>query len=387
MRIFGSDASNGSDGSDGQPPRVLLDFGDVEHDLAGGKDLRTGLSAAARVGRNLFVAADEGTALERLSTDDGTHFHGHATFALDELLDLPSGTGEEVDVEGMDYREPYLWIVGSHSLKRSKPDPDTDDPAGEIEKLAEIETEENRYLLARIPLERDPETGEHTPRRSCPDPADPEWTLTAARVKGEGPKSQLLKALAKDPHLGPFGGIPGKDNGLDVEGLAVAGERVFLGLRGPVLRGWATILEVEPKTKKKDPSRLKLRKIGPGGARFRKHFVDLGGLGIRELAADGADLLILAGPTLDMDGPVTLFRWTGGCEPDEQELVGRDRIRKVMDVPYGQGEDAGKDHAEGIALFRDPGRPAGLLVVYDSPVEGRMASGGRVYADLFPLPG
>ena len=32
-------------------------------------------------------------------------------------------------------------------------------------------------------------------------------------------------------------GIPSNDNGFDVEGLAVSGNRVFLGLRGPVLAG------------------------------------------------------------------------------------------------------------------------------------------------------
>ncbi|HEX2187743.1 MAG TPA: DUF3616 domain-containing protein, partial [Longimicrobiaceae bacterium] len=327
----------------------------------------------------------EGTALERLTTRDGRTFAEHATFALAELLDLPSGNGEEVDVEGMDYREPYLWLVGSHSLKRKKPDPGAADPAAEIGRLARIVDEDNRYLLARIPLERDPATGEYTPRRSMPDPADPDRTLTAARVRGEGRKSQLMKALLRDPHLAPFAGIPGKDNGLDVEGLALVGERVFLGLRGPVLRGWATVLEVEP-VGAKDPSRLKLRRIGPDGARFRKHFLDLGGLGIRELSTDGPDLLVLAGPTLDLDGPVVLYRWVGGCGTDGEELVGPERIRKEADVPWGRGEDAGKDHAEGITLFRDPGEEHGVLVVYDSPVEARKEAGGRVWADLLPLP-
>lgn len=376
MQIFGSREPEAPP----SPRRVLLDFGDVEHALAGGKDLRDGLSVAARVGPDLFVAADEGTALERLSTRDGATFREHATFALAELLDLPGGNGEEVDVEGMDYREPYLWIVGSHSLKRKKPDPEADDPAAEIERLAGVADEENRYLLARIPLERDPATGGHTPCRSMPDPADPGRTLTAARVKGEGRKSQLMKALLRDPHVGRFAEVPGKDNGLDVEGLALVGERVFLGLRGPVLRGWAAVLEVEP-AETKDPSRLKLRRIGPDGQRFRKHFLDLGGLGIRELSTDGPDLLVLAGPTMDLDGPVTLFRWVGGCEPDGQELVGRERIRRVAEVPYGRGED----HAEGITLFLDPGEEPGVLVVYDSPAEARKEPGGRVWADLLPL--
>jgi hypothetical protein len=48
-----------------------------------------------------------------------------------------------------------------------------------------------------------------------------------------------MDALADDPHLGFFVGamIPGKENGFDVEGLAFYQNRIFLGLRGPVLRG------------------------------------------------------------------------------------------------------------------------------------------------------
>ena len=64
----------------------------------------------------------------------------------------------------------------------------------------------------------------------------------------------LTEALKKDDHIAPFmqrglpdgtvKGIPSKDNGLDVEGLAVSGNRVFLGLRGPVLRGWTVVIEL-----------------------------------------------------------------------------------------------------------------------------------------------
>ena len=59
------------------------------------------------------------------------------------------------------------------------------------------------------------------------------------------PRSNLLtRALADDPHFGPYMAIPGKDNGFDIEGLAVDGRRLLLGLRGPVLRGWSALLEI-----------------------------------------------------------------------------------------------------------------------------------------------
>jgi hypothetical protein len=60
-----------------------------------------------------------------------------------------------------------------------------------------------------------------------------------------------------------------------------------------------------------------------------------------------------------------------------------ERLEKVMHVPHGDGVD----HAEGITLFRSPGRDTAVLVVYDSPSDARKAPGGCVYADLFPLTG
>jgi len=126
-------------------------------------------------------------------------------------------------------------------------------------------------------------------------------------LDGDATGNELTRALSQDEHLQPFLEIPGKDNGFDIEGLAVANGRILLGLRGPVLRGWAVILEVELRENKQDPSILKLKNIGPADQPYRKHFVDLGGLGIRDLCIHGNDLLILAGPTMDLDGPVTIF--------------------------------------------------------------------------------
>ena len=43
----------------------------------------------------------------------------------------------------------------------------------------------------------------------------------ALRLKGDAQTNLLTRALADDPHFGPYMAIPGKDNGFDVEGLAV----------------------------------------------------------------------------------------------------------------------------------------------------------------------
>jgi hypothetical protein len=147
-----------------------------------------------------------------------------------------------------------------------------------------------------------------------------------------------------------------------------------------VLRGWAILLEVEVKQPKK--GRLKLRKIGQGGARYRTHFLDLGGLGIRELAFDGDALLILAGPTMDLDGPVVLYRWPEALATGAQTVVTADRLERVLHLPYGAGED----HAEGVCwLPGGPGDGKELLVVYDSPAADRLHDGTAIEADVFRL--
>lgn len=371
--------------SDSSPPKpaepdgtVLLRVTAADGDEEG--VLREDLSAIVHAGPHLWTASDETAALERLSrTEDGV-YGAHRSFHLSEYITLPGDVDGEVDIEGLAWAPPYLWLVGSHSLKRKKPR-DADEPRKRIKRLHKISSDPNRYLLARIPLVDDGEGG-MVPVRRTPDDLH-----TAARLQGDGSDSQLMRALAEDKHFGGFMGIPGKDNGLDVEGLAVAaGGRLFLGLRGPVLRGWAAILEVEPEDAGEGV--LALRPIGRKGRPYFKHFLDLGGLGVREIKADGDDLLILAGPTLDLDGPVELFRWRCGQDPAEEDrIVERgEELERILHVPFGQGEEEGLEHAEGMTFFQEGDGPRRLLVVYDSPAPRRKKGDAGILADLFTVP-
>jgi hypothetical protein len=83
--------------------------------------LHKDLSAVARVGRSLFLACDETASVERLAAQDDGSFGSHAHFLLAGLVDLPGGEDGEMDIEGLCADDGYLWIVGSHSLKRAKP--------------------------------------------------------------------------------------------------------------------------------------------------------------------------------------------------------------------------------------------------------------------------
>jgi hypothetical protein len=115
----------------------------------------------------------------------------------------------------------------------------------------------------------------------------------------------------------------------------------------------------------------------------------LDGLGVRELAIRGKDLYILAGPTMDLDGPVSIYRWPKALENSAEALLWRKDLQKALDVPYGTGKDAGRDHAEGIALIEQPGAQPDIMICYDSPADGRLVEGQpeQVRLDIFGLDG
>jgi len=342
-----------------------------------GKDLpkvRDNVSAVVLRGDHLWLGGDEGTAIDRMTRQANGDFADHVRFSLADSLTLAAPLEEEVDIEGLDIDGGYLWLIGSHSAKRKKAEPGKPD-AKNIGRLADVGLDGNRFTLARIPL-----NGESEPVRT-------HASLRAARLEGDDKGNQLTAALAEDPHLGPFvprmsrsgalHGIPSKDNGFDVEGLAVTGERVFIGLRGPVLRGWAIVLEVRLTSDLNGV--LTLQRIGESGEPYVKHFLQLDGLGVRELSIEGRDLLILTGPSMDLDGPVFIYRWKNALEVQGQSLTSRDALVRVLAVPFGDGHD----HAEGLTIAsRDP---LSVLVSYDSPQTSRIDGVDGVRLDLFDV--
>jgi hypothetical protein len=336
-------------------------------------EIHANLSGVRQDGECLWVASDEGARLERLAatTGDGgqpVKFTGHRAFALTDLVKLPGGPDEEADLEGLALAGGWLWTVGSHSLKRKRIKAGQSTGKGR-KRLGTVIREDNRFILARLPVVAGSDGLPEVVRRAADG-------RTAAILGGDG--DSIADLLHDDPHLAPFLAIPGKDNGLDVEGIAVRGDRVFLGLRGPVLRGWAVIMELRPED---DPGgeRLRLRPF-EDGALHRTHFLNLGGLGVRDLCPDGQDLLILAGPTMDLDGPVRLVRWPGGPAAGEAAVVAAGDLRVLGDLAYGEGND----HPEGITLLDGPGGPR-LLVVHDSPAPDRHTPEGGILADVILL--
>ncbi|HEX4812504.1 MAG TPA: DUF3616 domain-containing protein [Nonomuraea sp.] len=300
----------------------------------------TNLSAIRQSTTGLWVAGDETATFEHL-TWTGDHFGAQRTFRLAEYVDLPAGPDDEADIEGLARADGHLWLVGSHSLKRRRVK--SKDPDKAADRLATVVREDNRFILARLPL-----------RDGAPAPG--------AVLGG---RDDLTTHLREDRHLAPFLALPGKDNGFDVEGIAVVSGRVYLGLRGPVLRGWAVVLEL-----RLADSGRRLRVREP----YRKHFLDLDGLGVRDLCPDGDTLLLLTRPTMALDGPVRVTRWRPAAR---HGVVPADDLETVLELPYGLG----CDHPEGLARLAD----GQLMVVYDSPSPARITPAGGVLADVFTI--
>lgn len=325
------------------------------------REVLTNVSAGTRVGDSLFVAGDEHADLDRLMLSGG-ECAGHERFALADLLPLADPEGE-ADLEGLAADEDWLWVVGSHARTRAKPE----NAKGEqidLDVLADLKDTRPRCLLARLPLVRD---------GSGWRPVAEDGERCAGMLQQTRGGNALAKALRRDPLIRPFTRLPAKEGGVDVEGIAVCGDRVALGMRGPVIAGHALLIELHVDAKRS--GRLNL--AGEPVLRL----VAMEGLGVRDLKRVGRDLLILAGPTTGLDGPCALYRWPGWADdpPQDPRRVRLHRPERVLELPFGRGQD----HPEGLALW-DNGR---VLVIYDSPSAERLADGaGTIVADLFDLP-
>jgi hypothetical protein len=373
--------------------RILLKF---QADIDDIVEITNNLSAVAITpDRSIWLGSDElvtdHPCVDRLQPIGDGVYGKHQRFALTEFIDLVADD-DEVDLEGMDYCDHYLWITGSHSTTRKKPKHEKHGSKKALARLAQIKDNHNRCIIARIPIVGG------MPFKHCSHPDRADKTLTAACLQKSSRSNLLLDALKQDKHLAPYLNaiiptddasekphrtrLPSKENGLDIEGLAVFGDRLFLGLRGPVLRGeWAVILELE--LEETTPGILTLKAIGDNGRKYRKHFLALNGLGVRDICRDGDDLIVLAGPTMDIEGVMELFRLKNATKLDDDSVLTQvdDDLELLAYLPFTVGED----HAEGITKYPCFDRQDALLVVYDSPAQARQLAKHEVLADIISL--
>ncbi|MBX4967819.1 DUF3616 domain-containing protein [Rhizobium binae] len=174
---------------------------------------------------------------------------------------------KETDAEGVSFSDGFFYIVGSHGRNK------------------EGEKQDSRYFAYRIPASAlsGGELGDENEVSPTVERSD-----RLADLLDQSDAFKQANALA-----------PEKD-GTNIEGLAVTGEKVFVGFRGPLPGGKAVIGETTVDY---------LFDGGVGGIEL--HPVDLGkGQAIRDLAPYRDGLLILAGPQDRNGGAAAIYVWS-----------------------------------------------------------------------------
>jgi hypothetical protein len=160
----------------------------------------------------------------------------------------------------------------------------------------------------------------------------------------------LRPAIDAIPILRPFLSLPCKENGVDIEGLAVRNGQLFVGFRGPVLQhGLVPVLVCPFPDVPVEPTVLYLR---------------LDGFGIRDLVRVSDGFLVLAGPVNDLPVSFRLFHWNGSdCTPGNDPGAGQ--VVLLGEIPADGGAKA-----EGLALEQESHEEYVLLILFDGLKEG-----------------
>ena len=256
----------------------------------------SGIACTTSLGfpRQCLVIDDDLQAAQFVTVEDGELKAGDVVPLISDSHD---GQPLELDGEGVAYFEGAFYVIGSHGHPRRSSGPEEKTRA----KIAAVSQ------IVRIEL-----------RSSVGD------RLSRKDIHGISRSRKLRELMAGQPLLTKFMDQPLKDNGATIEGVAILDGRLFAGFRGPwVEHRGAPVLSVRLTALFGDDppdSRLRFLPIGDGR-------------GIRDLAAYGGGILILAGPTLDEAGRYEVFWWDGVGEKvtslgDITEEVHADRDQK-----------------------------------------------------------
>ncbi|RED16905.1 DUF3616 domain-containing protein [Parasphingopyxis lamellibrachiae] len=228
-----------------------------------------------------------------------------------DICDEYDPESREVDGEAAAYSDGVFYVTGSHGCARNSND---FRPAS--------------FIVARI----------------APDePRGPIVPGTVALTTSH----RLARLMQQDETLAPYFGASLYDaNGLNIEGLAVDGDRMIFGLRAPSIEGHAYLFETSA-------TALFSRQIVGSG---RSLTVPLGrDTGIRDLAflPDGR-LLILSGPAQDQDVAYRIHLRTNDGAVSTLETL----------------SPAGNSKPEALAIVGLQGRVLSLLILFDSAADG-----------------
>ncbi len=277
------------------------------------------ISAIAFFDNWLVIGADEGAQIQILDQVTNSIYK-----AREHSLSLLQGD-QEIDVEGMARQDNLLYVIGSHSLKRKEVKPDKT-CAENYKRIKSVTAETSRDNIFRLSFDMD--TGQVNPD-----------------IKA----ISLRKILSADPVLGPFTRIPGKENGVDIEGIAADNDILYIGFRSPVLRGNYTPIMI---TSFDNPEN------------YRLVYLHLKGSGIRDITRVKNGFLLIAGPPDEGPGDYRLYFWNGMDGMPDNNTV------KAQLTDLGEIASPKKTKPEGITVIEEKLNSYKVIIVYDSAESG-----------------
>jgi hypothetical protein len=229
---------------------------------------------------------------------------------------LGDNIDSDPDAEAAAYHDGYFYVVGSHGVGRMN---------------AQVDSS---FVVLRFPVDK--QSGK------------PAFEVSDRQVAPQMEKSIALRgALRKAEFVGPYAEKPLNANGVNIEGVALDGSRIYFGFRGPVLEGQAFIL---------DAAIDGLFGLKPLDAKVHK--LALGKeTGIRDLARVNDGLLVLSGAANDQVITPAVFRW----DPRSGALK---KLGDLGDTPFGA-------KAETLLVLAQEPQGYRVLVMYDGPADGR----------------
>jgi hypothetical protein len=296
------------------------------------------VSAIAKLGALLVIGADEAVGenedqnIIQLMEQVGANSYKVSKDIL--LFEGDKEDGKEMDIEGIAVSGNLVYVIGSHSAKRTRiKESEKYETNREALHEEEISPEKNRGWLYRLEFNDDGDVQDKD-------------------------HISLRDIIEDDEVLKTFSKLPSKENGVDIEGIGAMGDSLYLGFRGPVLRGnWVPVMKLEFDDQKE----------------YELLYVDLGGRGIRDITSVGDGFLLIAGPVGDGPTSYQLYHWDGkdmipGEDRDPKD-VGKLILLGEIEPPMSVDPPA-RAKAEGIVSLKQQGTEYDLIVVYDSGANG-----------------
>ncbi len=239
------------------------------------------------------------------------------------VINLPGETAAqkgEFDAEAVAYSDGFFYVLGSHSErgKTCKPNPSS-------------------RALVRFPTPSGGIGSEIVTRGR---------SLVPVIASVPQLKDRLGACVGTAPFPPPF--ATKGTQGINAEGLAVLGKRVFIGFRGPVLNGAAQVIEMDLDFvfgNASPNSKSHQLKLAPSG-------------GVRDLASLGSDILILSGSEDDDTGKAAIHLWNGSSGSPQ-------KLCDLPDPPRGS-----KDKPEALHVLSASDQAVHLLVLSDGVAGG-----------------